>query len=63
MIKNLCSDCAEIYGQRFELHVELKKNVKKCSCEACGTQKSCMIYTLKRKEQANAKDADGTGCV
>ena len=51
MTRVLCRDCAEIYGKRFDLHAELKKEVKKCSCDICRKQGVCMIYTVRRKAE------------
>lgn len=63
MTRALCKGCAEIYGRRFNLHAELKKEVKKCSCDICREQGSCMIYTVKRKEDPRGKNENGAGGV
>lgn len=65
MIKNLCSDCAGEFGKYFDLKAQLKKNVKKAVCDRCwkSPDEGCMIYEVRRKEQANAEaeKADALG--
>lgn len=52
MTRALCKDCAGIYGKRFDLHAELKKNVKKAVCDRCRQtpEEGCMIYEVQRRE-------------